>query len=193
MFRDAAIAGIRWRCIDGVPRRTPWERRGGGRCRWLVAFGAAGLLLIVPAGCGPAGPPTQAVSGLVTLDDKPVSGATVTFAPTAAGGVFASGITDGEGRFTLNAAIAGAKAGAGTLPGEYRVSISKVESSESAKPDDPNAPGYDPLASVSAKPPAPKYLVPKAYGEPSTSTLKASVGPGGGAFEFRLRSDFKGG
>jgi hypothetical protein len=177
--------------------------RAGGRgpssvsCRGLFARGVltkwgAVVLTAGLAGCGPSGPPTQAVSGVVTLDGKPVSGATVTFSPSAAGGAFASGLTNAEGRFSLNAALAGAKAGAGTLPGDYLVSISKIESSEAARPDDPNAPGYDPLASVSSRPAPPKYLVPKAYGEPATSGLTATVGPGGGSFEFQLQSDFKG-
>lgn len=170
------------------------DRRGRRPIRRdrLIRSVAMIALAVVQSGCGPAGPATQAVSGVVTLDGKPVEGATVTFSPSSSTGAFASGITKADGRFSLNAAVAGAKAGAGTLVGEYRVSVLKVESPEVSRTDDPNAPGYDPLASVTAKPAAPKYVVPKAYGDPAASGLSAKVEKGGGSFDFALKSSYTG-
>lgn len=57
-------------------------------------------VLILPAGCGEDLPDLAPVTGTVTLDGKPISGAVVTFDP-AAGGVVSHGVTDDSGRFEL--------------------------------------------------------------------------------------------
>lgn len=167
-------------------------RCNASRSKVTASVAGVSACLILAVGCGTSGPPTSAVTGIVQLDGKPVPGATVTFSPSSDGGAFASGITNAEGRYALNAALAGAKAGAGTLPGEYRVSIVKIEVASTARTDDPNSSDYDPLASVSTKPPAPTYLVPKAYGDPATSGLSATVGQGNRSIDFDLKSIFTG-
>lgn len=97
----------------------------------LLAAGA--VCAISSAGCNSGQPPavkTDMVEGVVTLDGQPVPGATVTFLPVQDGaGASATGMTDASGKYTLTAVGAGigAQAGAGTLPGEYRVGVLKDE------------------------------------------------------------------
>src|SRR5262245_6481550 len=89
----------------------------GMRCCGLVlVIGALSL-----AGCD-AGPKFLPVTGVVTLDGKPVEGATVAFAPIPAG-IASVGVTDSAGRFTLQSQTD--KAGA--VAGKYNVTVIKVE------------------------------------------------------------------
>jgi hypothetical protein len=93
----------------------------------LLSF-VAGAVLVMLTACGePAGPKTEPVSGVVTLDDKPVEGATVTFAPTGSGSA-ASGVTDAAGTYKLTTF----RAGDGAVMGSYAVSITKTEGSDQA-------------------------------------------------------------
>jgi len=166
--------------------------RGGAGDAWLPAFGLLALTLAL--GCGGGGPVVEKVTGVVTLDGKPVEGATVTFVP-GAGGLFASGLTATDGTFTLNTAAPGATPGGGAVSGEYQVAILKLNSTAGRTTDDPNDPNYDPLASVSENPNAPKkqtYLVPRAYGDASTSGLRATVKKGENTLKFELDSKFGG-
>lgn len=60
-----------------------------------------GIGLALAGGCNKSDmPPRGAVHGLVTLDGKPVAGATVIFAPVA-GGRRAKGVTSDAGEYTL--------------------------------------------------------------------------------------------
>jgi hypothetical protein len=90
---------------------------------WLRLF--LGTLLVSVIGC--SGQPAARVSGRVTLDGEPLAGATVTFVPKAsagnvARGPTASGVTDADGRFTLNF---GPKS-RGAIVGPNRVVISTL-------------------------------------------------------------------
>jgi len=85
-----------------------WHRCGLGSL--LV-----GLILI--AGCG--GPVD--VQGQVVRDGKPVPGAQVSFIPVQ-GGQEAGDITDDEGRFRLKNPQK-----LGIVPGEYKVTVSKMD------------------------------------------------------------------
>jgi hypothetical protein len=117
------------------------------------------LAVVGATGCGGDGPAVEKVAGVVRLDGKPVEGATVSFVP-GSGGLFASGLTAADGSFTLNTAAPGARPGSGAAVGDYRVTIVKMESSSPRKTDDPNDPGYDPLASVGENPNAPVDTLP---------------------------------
>src|SRR5687768_4028659 len=78
---------------------------------------------IVLTGCSSSSrPPTYPVTGIVTLQGKPVAGAAITFVPTGDGEA-ASAITDSEGKYALTTW----EAGDGARPGEYRVKVSKQE------------------------------------------------------------------
>lgn len=88
-----------------------------------LCFPVVGLLVL--SGCGPdtSGlPATVPASGVVLLDGEPVHGASVVFAPVEPGKYPASGLTDEEGRFELNAF----EAKTGAVPGEYKVMVSKT-------------------------------------------------------------------
>lgn len=85
-----------------------------------------GLALVVALGCG--GPKFAPVSGKVTLNGKPMGGATVSFLPRAPKGSLEAGPssvgkTNGQGEYTLEAA-SGDK---GALVGTHRVSVSLID------------------------------------------------------------------
>ena len=96
------------------------------RFAWLTIIGFAGLLV---SGCG-SGDSYQIVpvSGRVTLDGQPVSGARVLFEPVGEGdeldlGPGSFGKTDAEGRYTLDTV----DRRPGALVGEHQVMISTFE------------------------------------------------------------------
>src|SRR5947208_12207104 len=65
------------------------------RCLLVLALCAATL------GCGGGSSKTAGVSGRVTYKGKPVAKANVSFTPTEGAGRAASGLTDGNGYYTL--------------------------------------------------------------------------------------------
>ncbi len=91
------------------------------RC-WIGIGAAAVLVAAVGCGGGASSVKTVPVRGKVTLDGKPVEGATVQFAPEeGSGGRAASGLTKSDGTFELTT-VGG---GAGAVPGKYKVAITK--------------------------------------------------------------------
>lgn len=138
-------------------------------------------------GCSSRGPKVEFVEGAVLLDGKPIDNATVCFIPQASSGdtprgLTAVGRTKADGTFQLNA-IAGARAGAGTAVGAYAITIVKQEGPPIPEPD---ASGY--------LPPAPpnmdvRDVIPKVYGSPTTTPLRADVIAGKNRFQFELRSE----
>lgn len=93
-----------------------------GSCALLVSFLSAVMLTTV--GCGSAGK-TFKVEGVVTLDGKPLPGATVSFMPEGEGHA-ASGRTDADGSFRLTTF----RTDDGALPGNYKVVILVDEADE---------------------------------------------------------------
>jgi hypothetical protein len=71
------------------------------------------------------------VKGQVTLDDKPIEGANVFFAPVkkTTKSRAAAGLTDSKGNFRLTTL----KTNDGIYPGTYRIHLSKSELAEEAK------------------------------------------------------------
>jgi len=147
--------------------------------RWPVFFRLLGpaCLVLVASGCGGSKPATAPVSGTVLLDGKPVADAAVLFEP-AEGGVPARGSTDATGQFTLSTFARGD----GALPGRHRVAISKMIM-EGIKAD---AFGLEDSSAAPASPP--KSAIPRRYADPATSSLEATVEPGGANVEFSLES-----
>lgn len=179
-----------------VVRPASWQqnRSCGGRSSWCLLAVAT----MAAVGCGQSGPAVQFVEGRVLLDGQPVSGATVGFGPVTLGnGLPAAGTTDAEGVFRLTASGGGAP-GAGTLPGDYVVTVSKVQQTDSKPLPTPDDPDYGKPADSSAPLPAggpPKYIVPEPYSRPETSGLSATVKRGrnnGEAFVFELDGQFQG-
>ncbi|MFM9194216.1 MAG: hypothetical protein ACKOWG_00445 [Planctomycetia bacterium] len=135
----------------------------------------AGAAALVVAGCGgPEGPDVQFVEGVVTLDGKPLDGATVTFLPVDKTGISAAGKTDAAGRFRLNA-TQGKKYGKGTVAGDYVVTVQKLFWPEKA--DD------RPEQTVE-----PDHITPLVYEDSKKSLLKATIVKGRNTFEFGLTS-----
>lgn len=126
----------------------------------LLVFGCLPLL-----GCGSDdGPKLVPVSGKVTLNGQPLSGAHVTFLPTGeTRGTGADGRTDAEGVFQLKAR----HRGPGAVAGTYKVVISKM-----VKPD-----GSD-ITPEDATPPVlsgAKEILPGQYSSHAAATLTASI------------------
>jgi hypothetical protein len=111
--------------------------------------GIAGIILssglmaccLALAGCG--GVRAVPVSGTVTVDGKPVEHVGVNFAPLETSGAArpgSSGVTDAEGRFTLQ--TVGKRRVGGAVPGKHRVTLFEG-----------GAPGaYDPYADSTLTP-----------------------------------------
>ena len=142
----------------------------------------ASILLVAGCNRGPDGPPLVPVEGIVTLDDKPLSGAVLLFQPQGntlgQGGTARSGA---DGKFALTAFDLNAK---GAAPGSYRVTISKK-----VKPDGSDfnpRPDEDPMTA------AYKELLPPQYTDDSLTTLSAEVPTEGmQGLEFSLSSKLK--
>src|SRR5215204_672559 len=93
--------------------------------RWPHLGLLLSALLPLAAGCGQA--KTVKVQGVVTLDGKPLPGATVTFSPIQEGRA-ASGRTDTDGSFRLTTY----RTDDGALPGEYKVIVAVDKAAEQA-------------------------------------------------------------
>ena len=151
-------------------------------------------LVLVAVGCGgPRGPKVEYVEGTVTLDGSPVEGASVGYSPiNRAVGLPAAGKTDAKGRYRLTA-VGGGKQGAGTVIGDYAVSITKLEIVPADEPQPPPPAWWKP--SMGDKPAPLRSVTPEVYGESATSGLRVAVKAGrntGPEFSFDLRADFRG-
>jgi hypothetical protein len=85
--------------------------------RWPLLGLLLGALVPLAVGCAGRGKPVK-VEGVLTLDGKPLPGATVTFAPVGEGRA-ASGRSDSDGSFRLTTY----RTDDGALPGEYKVVV----------------------------------------------------------------------
>ncbi|HID78326.1 MAG TPA: carboxypeptidase regulatory-like domain-containing protein [Planctomycetaceae bacterium] len=165
---------------------------------WAKQLGWAALaafFAFILAGCG-AGTgtlETEYVEGVVTLDGKPVAGATVTFQPVTAGqGMAATGVTDEQGKYTLTAVGAEGvevEPGAGTLPGEYYVGVVKIEIEGELTQEEAEEKGIEFEESV----PLPSegkitYIVPQRYNSPRQSGIQVTVEKGENVIPIELTS-----
>ena len=151
------------------------------------------LSLFTVVGCGGIkSPAVTVVSGTVLLDGEPLDGASVVFHPTSPSGLAGSGKTTTDGTFGLTTFRA--TPGAGVVPGEYVVTISKEEWPQFEEPEDDD-PDYErKMAQVEAAMDRakPTYVTPQAYGDEEISGLTATVGTGENKIVFELSSDFSG-
>ncbi len=154
--------------------RLSLEHLNRGLFTGLLSIAAA-CALVAMGGCGSGRPKTVPVTGTVTLDAKPVEGASVMFMPEA-GGKPAVGVTDKDGRFTLKTF----EPGDGALPGKHNVSITKQETTGFTADKDglsgPPGPGG----------PKVTWIVPQKYSDAKNSGLTADVKPGMGPLNFDL-------
>lgn len=137
-------------------------------------------------------------TGTVTLEGKPVEGATVLFSRGAGkigAGELALGKTDAQGRYELTTKVGGETEVKGALPGEYKVAVSKrvppkgmseseyrakVEAANKASEAGPAAPGAPQV-------PESVELFPSRYSVLTRSELKATVKPGSNDIPFDLK------
>jgi hypothetical protein len=136
----------------------------------------AAFAVLALAGCGPsAGPPLAPVSGTVTLDGKPLSGAVVSFIPTGdTPGGGGDGRTGPDGKYTLRS-----RHGGGVAAGEYRVVVSKrvMPNGSDVPPDDPTPPSESPA----------REILPY-YSDRSSPVLTATVPTAGATVDLPLQS-----
>jgi hypothetical protein len=153
-----------------------------------VFLGLAVIAAALASGCGSKGPDrpkTFAVTGTVTLDGQPVSGASVTFAPSGRG-TPAIGTADASGRYALKSF--GTQQGA--VPGQYSVGIAKYDYGDTAggsggKGSAEMPANYDPNAPQGE---GGKNTLPAKYESPATSGLAATVTEDASknVFDFKL-------
>lgn len=143
-------------------------------CCWI------GLLLATVTGCGGRDanlPPLVPVEGTVTLDQKPLSGAMLTFLPTGATrGGGATGYTDQAGNYELQSP----DGRAGVPVGEYRVIVTKL-----VMPDGSDFPVNSEIAPMDS--PA-RQVLPDRYSDDRQTKLTATVPERGDTINFALAS-----
>lgn len=138
-------------------------------------------LMLVPlwafcAGCGSEEvavdrPKTVPVTGTISYQKKPLSGAKVAFVPVSTEGNGAVGQTNENGEFTLMTF----EPNDGARPGTYKVTVTKVEVTGELTENSLAPPGET------------KALLPEKFGVPRTSGLDAEVAEGKeNKFEFNL-------
>ena len=144
------------------------------------------LVLVLPGCTGKPDPyKVYTVTGIVTLDDEPVEGVSVTFIPVNAGGtsMSASSITDASGRYNLT--TSGCKK-PGAMEGNYNVIFSKVTIHEMTDEERTQAL----LASQGGAMPASKGAkqeIPQMYQVPGKSGFQVQVEPNDkNSFDFPL-------
>ena len=134
-------------------------------------------------GCSDGKLRTEPVRGIVTLDGVPLEGATVSFTPKNEGeGIASFGFTDANGEYLLQT-LAG-RVDAGTLPGEYKVTISKYRAVPTGRMVTcPNSGElYEDMDSVIYFPGMTKYANSR------TTPFTATVVKGRNTFDFDMSS-----
>jgi hypothetical protein len=158
--------------------------------RRYAGLGVFVACLVLVLGCGGKGKPVK-VQGVVTLDGKPVPGATVVFVPEEGSGRPASGRTEADGTFRLTTY----RTDDGALPGQYKVTVNVSHGDKATEGGNPMQ--MDEKAKMAffsklksrenqaAK--KPDSEIPAVYQSAKTTPLKQIVPPEG-AVELSLRS-----
>ncbi len=140
------------------------------RSRVEGLVGLLAVMLLVGLGCrgrDPNLPRLVPASGRVTLADKPLTGAMVTFVPTGqTRGPIAEARTDQEGRYELVC-----PQGRGAAVGDYRVTIRKWVM--------PDGSDYVPQAGVGPDDSPARQVLPPRYSDLQQTTLTATIPEGG--------------
>ena len=134
-------------------------------------------LFVSLIGCGGPSIDTAPVSGIVTLDGKPVADAGIYFQP-ADGGPAAYGSTDAEGHYSLTTVRT-----PGALKGSHKVIISKIEVLGIASEEDGLSGLVEPGGLIE------KYHIPPVYGTFQTSKLTAEVPAENDEVDFALTTE----
>lgn len=139
----------------------------GTTCRWRFAARvvASSLLVSMATGCSER---TGMVSGIVTLEGKPLPVGLVLFHPNERGIAPASGRIDTEGHYSLTRA----KGKQGAVVGKYHVTVQTVSSNDA-----------DAIAA------ARKYVIPAVYDDPATTPLVVEVLPGENTIDLNVQPE----
>ena len=139
------------------------------RARWQLLA----LLLGMLAGCS-GGHGTASVNGAVLYKNQPVDGATVIFHPQGDAAIQkpAQGKSESSGRFSVTTYFGPDNQAAGALPGDYKVTVTKIDEPVGA---------FDPH-----KDPPPKNHLPVKYMTPQQSPLAVTIKPGSNRPELKL-------
>lgn len=156
------------------------------------------VLVTAFVGCGESNPPTEEVTGVVTLDGKPVEGATITFTADDAAGESATGKSGVDGKYTLTTF----SAGDGAMAGSYKITVKKFPEVEGSAA--PTAPveeksqedeyaafeqGYTAADAAKKGTKSAKNQLPAKYESAVKSGLTATVVAGGeNNFDLELKS-----
>jgi hypothetical protein len=145
----------------------------------------AGLLLILPSGCGSSSPELVPVRGTVTWQADPLAGASVTFIPKS--GSIAIATTDDNGQFEMRTG-----SDYGCVIGPAVVTVSCMKNSATALPPTMTPEEMQKLAMSGqlqqSMTGAGQSLIPEKYGVASTSGLTAEVTAGQtNEFQFDLK------
>lgn len=145
--------------------------------RWFgAASGLAVCLVVAGCGGGVSDKPTMGkVSGVVTLEGKPVAGATIEFNPDnsrATTGPRSSAVTDADGKFTLM----GPGAEEGAVVGFHKVTITC-----------PPKPGENSSSIDTSKAPTTPCSVPEKFGKIDTTDVSKEVMAGKNEFAIDLK------
>lgn len=195
-FRRDGLA-VRWNLLSGRGNPLLLDAIGGIMHRLnyrLMLLGLAACAVAI-TGCpsGGAVVDTEHVRGVVTLDGEPVPEATVMFSPVTEGqGMAATGNTDANGVYELTAASTGegaAKAGAGTLPGEYYVGVIKSVTETGMSEEEAHEKGVEYVAPAPGEAPEVTHVVPVKYNSPKDSGLKVTVEAGSNDIPIKLTSE----
>lgn len=158
------------------------------RCFAWIGLGVLPVVLGCGAGTKYTAPPTVAVKGTVTYKGQALDGAQVAFINTdKEGGKPANGITDSAGNFQLQTFLGGSTQAKGAMPGDYIVTIQKVEASAAG-----TAPGGATTKIVGAPSGsgamvnAPKLLTPEKYADPTKAEKVTVKADGENVFKFDL-------
>lgn len=146
--------------------------------RSLLRVGLGGLLVAF-IGCGTG---LKSVEGIVTMDGKPVDGASVAFVPEGGAGRQASGSTGPDGKFTL---ISGPDKGA--APGNYKVLVTKKAGVSSATTSTNPADLAKMMQKGVKEVAKQKSLLPEKYAKIDTTPLTCTVPPPSQPVTFDLK------
>ncbi len=167
----------------------------------IAKFMLAGCMSVAIAGCGDSKPATFPVTGVVTLDGKPVADAQITFVGEPPENSAAT-VTDAEGKY----ALATFSAGDGARPGHYKIMVTKYAKGEEvspygAPPEDaapveqtPEAisaaysQGYTGPPKAGWKAPKQSNDLPMKYASVATSGLQYTVEEKAGTFDIELKA-----
>jgi len=110
---------------------------------------------------------TDLVTGVIQMDGSPLAGATVTFSPVNESASVAVGTTDATGKYTLQTLLGAANAG--TTPGDYIVTISKMINEPTGRQEMSESEGK--MVDIMLA----RELVPAQFTNKRSTNLKATV------------------